>query len=349
MSYLRKKGDFYTIEFRYMGKRYIRGLGVSALREAKHLQAAIDYQIATGKLDPEYLKTKIREETSLFELAEEYISFIKANGKRYSVKTIESYEQSAELIKQILGDTMLKRIDAKVVETKILPFLYDGYSYGSVRHYMIDFRSQFSKAVDWGYIGVNPFTGKVPKRKKRVPHYYKEDEIDRMEEYFANPNLPRWQGHITFLGMNTGLRKHELFNLDWEKYVDLANEQLVFPGKGDKDRVVPLNDRAMMIMYSRSRHIASTRVFWEIDSMSAIDSMWRRMRARTGIKGTFHDLRKTFASYYVMNGGSLARLMEILGHEDYETVQIYETLSPESLHRYKNIVGFGNNVKTGTM
>jgi integrase len=77
-----------------------------------------------------------------------------------------------------------------------------------------------------------------------------------------------------------------------------------------------------------------------IRNQTAIDSMWKKMRNRTGIKGRFHDFRKTFASYYVMNGGSLERLREILGHEDYGTVEIYETFSPDSLHRDKKIITF---------
>jgi integrase len=145
---------------------------------------------------------------------------------------------------------------------------------------------------------------------------------------------------MVFFDLNTGLRKSELLNLEWNKHVDLINEQLIFPGKGDKDRVVPLNTHALSVLQKRPRHIYNQKVFWEIKNQIAIDSMWKTMRKRTEIKGRFHDLRKTFASYYVMNGGSLERLREILGHEDYGTVKIYETLSPDSLHRDKNIIAF---------
>ena len=50
--------------------------------------------------------------------------------------------------------------------------------------------------------------------------------------------------------------------------------------------------------------------------------------------------RSTYASYYVMNGGSIMRLKEILGHEDLQTTMIYATLSPVNLHEEKNIVAF---------
>ena len=49
---------------------------------------------------------------------------------------------------------------------------------------------------------------------------------------------------------------------------------------------------------------------------------------------------KTYASYYVMASSKLADLQEILGHEDPATVRIYAALSPEHLHKNKDLVGF---------
>jgi len=74
--------------------------------------------------------------------------------------------------------------------------------------------------------------------------------------------------------------------------------------------------------------------------MDSIHSAWQRFQQRTGIKVRFHDLRSTFASYFMMNGGNILELKEILGHEDLKTVLIYATLSREVLHKHKNVVGF---------
>jgi len=45
----------------------------------------------------------------------------------------------------------------------------------------------------------------------------------------------------------------------------------------------------------------------------------------------FHTLRHTFASHYVMRGGSIVKLQAILGHSSVRTTQIYARLSPDHL------------------
>jgi len=53
---------------------------------------------------------------------------------------------------------------------------------------------------------------------------------------------------------------------------------------------------------------------------------------------TFHDLRHTFASHYMMRGGKIEVLQEILGHEDIKTTQRYAHLSPEYKKKEINLL-----------
>ena len=45
----------------------------------------------------------------------------------------------------------------------------------------------------------------------------------------------------------------------------------------------------------------------------------------------FHDTRHHFASWFMMRGGSLRALKELLGHADIKTTLIYAHLSPAHL------------------
>ena len=54
-----------------------------------------------------------------------------------------------------------------------------------------------------------------------------------------------------------------------------------------------------------------------------------RGRAKLGREVTFHTLRHTFASWYVINGGDPYRLQGFLGHSTIALTQRYAHLSAE--------------------
>ena len=58
---------------------------------------------------------------------------------------------------------------------------------------------------------------------------------------------------------------------------------------------------------------------------------------RAGIKDfRFHDLRHTFASWYMMNGGDLYELAKILGHSNIKMTERYAKLAKHHIARTSN-------------
>ena len=74
----------------------------------------------------------------------------------------------------------------------------------------------------------------------------------------------------------------------------------------------------------------SGRVFPLTEKMVEYD--FKQARKQAGITGLhFHDLRHTFASHFMMKGGSLNMLQIILGHSDIRMTQRYAHFSPTYL------------------
>ncbi len=149
--------------------------------------------------------------------------------------------------------------------------------------------------------------------------------------------------------LHTGLRKGELLGLTWEQ-VDFARNVIALGRrtKSGKGRDVPLNgsvyDALVPLRKAAGGHAATGRVWGEIQK---IDTAYNAALLRAKILDVdvnFHTLRHTFASHYVMRGGSLVKLQAILGHASIRTTQVYAHLAPDHLSGATSILeGFGTS------
>ena len=57
---------------------------------------------------------------------------------------------------------------------------------------------------------------------------------------------------------------------------------------------------------------------------------WRDRRGKEHRYIRFHDLRHTFASFWMRNGGDIFRLQKILGHSSPQMTMRYAHLSPSA-------------------
>jgi integrase len=145
---------------------------------------------------------------------------------------------------------------------------------------------------------------------------------------------------IVLLALNTGLRRGELFSLQW-KDVNLRTKWLTVAGKTSKSeqtRQVPLNVEAATILESwrrqSRRSLAQPSVFPGNSGkrLTSITTAWRRLRKLSNLRNFhFHDLRHHFASRLVQLGVDLTSVRELLGHSDIKMVLRYAHLAPGGL------------------
>lgn len=142
---------------------------------------------------------------------------------------------------------------------------------------------------------------------------------------------------LIVFALQTGMRQGEILNLKWSD-IDFDRGQMrVVSRKGKKIivRDVPLFDRAESIVKAQPRdneHVFTDDWGKQLGKYSCVHSSYYRLVKKLGIQGgdfTFHDLRHTFASDYLMAGNSLASLAEILGHRRFDTTRRYAHLSRE--------------------
>jgi integrase/recombinase XerD len=142
----------------------------------------------------------------------------------------------------------------------------------------------------------------------------------------------------------SGLRISELVSVPLQAF-DLQTGIAVIYGKGDKERLVPVGDRAIGLL--REYLLASRPILDPRGRAPAMfvsqrgramtrQNFWQRLRthARTaGIEGRVspHVLRHSFATHLLEHGADLRALQAMLGHADISTTQIYTHVSSARL------------------
>jgi len=134
---------------------------------------------------------------------------------------------------------------------------------------------------------------------------------------------------IVTIALETGLRQGELMGLTWER-VDFSRGVLRLERtKSGRRREVPMRDSVYRVLAARPEP-QQGRIFRGAFPRGA----WEHALTEAGIEGlTFHDTRHHFASWFVMQGGKLQALQEILGHRSLAMTQRYAHLSPDHLRR----------------
>ena len=148
-----------------------------------------------------------------------------------------------------------------------------------------------------------------------------------------------WGGRnmaMVILFLDTGLRLSELLTLDM-KDLHLEEGYAKVMGKGQKERIVPFGSsaqKALMkyIYHFRPEALNGERVFLNLDGRSMTETglklIFRRLAIVSGVTRLhMHLLRHTFAVNYLMNGGDVFTLQQILGHTTLEMVRRYVNLA----------------------
>jgi integrase len=273
---------------------------------------------------------------TLGELVDEYLRYKADQGKR-------SLREDTRILKRYIlpafgPDLRVRRLTTAMIGQ------YERQRAGKVSAYTLAndltvLRHMLRLGKRWGYRDDVPEIA-MPKKPAARERYLEEAEIDKLLTACAASRNP-YLAAIVALALNTGMRKGELLGLTWER-IDLTADYglsarlTLYKTKSGKPRGIPLNHDAIATLAGLEA-TPEARVGAVFKRGNGAE--WGQVRTafatalrRAGIEHfRFHDLRHTFASHFMMRGGSLYDLKEILGHSDIKMTARYAHLSPHHL------------------
>jgi site-specific recombinase XerD len=210
----------------------------------------------------------------------------------------------------------------------------------SIQTYIRALRAFFNWLYNEGYTDENRLAKlKPPKAPTKVVEILSQEEIGKILSSIDTNTASGARNYaVILLFLDSGLRCSELRNAGL-KDVNLEGGYLKVMGKGGKERIVPFGVLVQKALLRYSLHfrpepfnLIVQNFFLTLDgrplTKNSVKMLFQRLAKRTGVKRLHpHLCRHTFATNYLVNGGDVFSLQQILGHTTLEMVRRYVTLA----------------------
>jgi len=176
---------------------------------------------------------------------------------------------------------------------------------------------------------------KIPKVPAKLIEPLTDHEINQIACSINQSSPAGVRNHAIFVtALDNGLRASELADIELGQ-LDLKGGYVKVMGKGAKERIVPIGDFVKMTMWNYIDRIRPEPDIIGCDKLflspagkpitaNTIKLVFSRLAKNSGVKRLHaHLCRHTFAINYLLNGGDIFSLREILGHSTLEMVNHY--------------------------
>lgn len=279
-----------------------------------------------------------------------FLNYLKFE-KRYSFFTIRSYQddllQFFEYLKSQYGFGDLKEINYAWIRSWLVFLKEQGLAARTLNRKISTLKTFFKYQLKQGRLTQTPMTHvHAQKLNKRLPVFIKEEDI---LELLTSLKLHTqdWNGlntkMIIMLFYYTGIRLSELIHLK-EDQIDIYSKQIRVLGKGNKERIIPVN--AQLIEEIRNYREHKKKLLQTTEPYLLVTAKGKKLYAKyaynlvrsiltttvkTLNKKSPHVLRHTFATHLMNQGANLDAVKELLGHASLATTQVYTHTTIEKL------------------
>lgn len=328
--------------------------------------------------DPQEAKNKPKEHTLK--------TFLPVYSSRVTHKTVQTTVERVERNFDALLNKPLAEIKPMWIESWKKTRKDAGAAASSINREIAALRGVLSRAIDWGFLEEHPLK-RVKQFKLDIggkPRYLDPTEEERLlkaldarEEELRvkrdshndtlrkrkEPLYPDLRAvpfadflkPLTLLALNTGLRRGELFDLEWSACnLDGPSPSIAVHGdkaKSGKTRHIPLNFTALDTLKKwKSQNEGEVLVFPSPITGGRFDNIKKTWAGLVGKKNAnienfrFHDCRHHFASMLVQRGVDLNVVRELLGHASLTMTLRYAHLSPDNSARAVALLDSPSNV-----
>ncbi|MES1214929.1 MAG: tyrosine-type recombinase/integrase [Bacteroidota bacterium] len=282
-----------------------------------------------------------------------FIDYLKFE-KRYSEYTVRSYKDDLEQFHQYLlgnyGEFSIEKIDHLQIRSWLATLKASKISAKSINRKISTLKSFFKYQLKTGVIEQTPMNKIVsPKISKRLPVFIKEGDAESMINTLGK-STEDWKSMNTHLLITmfyeTGMRLSELINLK-ENQVDFSKKQIKVLGKGNKERIIPMNGGLLTVLknyiqYKKKEFEQKSDTLLVTDKGNKMYSKYAYLLVNTALinnvktldKKSPHVLRHTFATHLANNGASLNAVKDLLGHSSLASTQVY---THNTIEKLKNV------------
>ncbi len=285
---------------------------------------------------------------------ESFLSELKAT-RRASPHTLAAYRRDLTRVVDIAAGAgkplAAAAWDQPLLERAMRELYRTGHAASSSARALAAWRSFGRYLVRRGLLTSDPARGlPFPRLPRRLPRTLPRIDLGGALDRLASASDQDVARDLALLEMmySSGLRLSELVGLH-RGDLDRGARLLRVRGKGRKERVTPVGDRAVVAL---DRYLAH-----EDRTSGPRDEPLFRGRARSGVPGTLsprtvqrvvrrrlaqvagglgvtpHALRHSFASHLLDAGADLRAIQELLGHASLASTQVYTHVSRTRLQK----------------
>ena len=283
--------------------------------------------------------------------------FYQDTVRKLSLYTLKSYridlDQFRLFLDQRCKSKSLLCIDKEILRNYLICLDKQKYSNKTIARKIASLKSLFKYLNQQNIIEYNPLQDlKIPKVPKRLPHLLSQKEISRLM------SLPKHDSRngvrdlaILELFYSTGIRISELVRIKLSD-IRLNSGTIHIKGKGNKDRIVIIGDRAMNVV---KKYIVYLNKELNFNDKFLFPSLFKNKSKHISVRTVYnivvkylrlvsddeklspHSLRHSFATHLLENGADIIAVKKMLGHDSLSSTQIYTHIQREKLKQIYNL------------